>query len=300
MESLIEFIFGIISIGLSILPFAGFFIFIVVLVKNENKPNSFFNLGYNQPGFSARFGSNEKVNKSLFYILPEISRYRQQNSIPDISRQQKAFMVLAIAIMNIDGDRDREEYKVLLQFLSKEYGRDAYGLRGKYINKFIEFDIDYRYACKFLSRYSRYFRKSVLYAMVKIAIADKVYSDEEERLLESITNHLKLEISDLETIKSRLFTYKYKKQEQSYYQSYQSNTKTYSKNNTVLEEAYKIMGLSTNASDLEIKKAYRTLAKKYHPDKHSTKSEFLINQAEEQFETIKDAYELIKKEKNLN
>ena len=33
-----------------------------------------------------------------------------------------------------------------------------------------------------------------------------------------------------------------------------------------MSDPYKVLGLSPNASDEEVKKAYKTLAKKYHPE----------------------------------
>jgi len=41
-----------------------------------------------------------------------------------------------------------------------------------------------------------------------------------------------------------------------------------------MENAYKILGLQPGASKKEIRTAYRTLAKKYHPDKHQQKQEY--------------------------
>ena len=59
------------------------------------------------------------------------------------------------------------------------------------------------------------------------------------------------------------------------------------------EDYYNILGLKKDASDGEIKKSYRKLAMKYHPD--HTKGD---KSAEEKFKKMNEAYEKIKKESN--
>ncbi|UOQ33132.1 Chaperone protein DnaJ [Candidatus Vidania fulgoroideae] len=54
-----------------------------------------------------------------------------------------------------------------------------------------------------------------------------------------------------------------------------------------MNKYYKILGISNNASPSEVKKAYRRLAMKYHPDINKEKN------AEEKFKEIKEAYEKI-------
>lgn len=58
-----------------------------------------------------------------------------------------------------------------------------------------------------------------------------------------------------------------------------------------MKDYYKILGLTEDASDEDIKKAYRKLASKWHPDKHS--SESAKKTAEEEFKLIKEAYETL-------
>lgn len=54
------------------------------------------------------------------------------------------------------------------------------------------------------------------------------------------------------------------------------------------QDYYKLLDVSKNASDTEIKKAYRKLARKYHPDVSTERN------AEEKFKQIKEAYEVLK------
>jgi curved DNA-binding protein len=54
------------------------------------------------------------------------------------------------------------------------------------------------------------------------------------------------------------------------------------------KDYYQILGVNKNASDEEIKRAYRKLAMKYHPDKNPNKKE-----AEERFKEINEAYAVL-------
>ena len=62
-----------------------------------------------------------------------------------------------------------------------------------------------------------------------------------------------------------------------------------------MENPYKILGVSTDATDAEIKKAYRDLAKKYHPDNYVNNP--LADLASEKMKQINDAYDTITKER---
>ena len=64
-----------------------------------------------------------------------------------------------------------------------------------------------------------------------------------------------------------------------------------------IKEAYEMLGVSKNASDADVKKAYRRLMNQHHPDKLVSKGlpEEMIKLANEKTQQIKEAYERIKK-----
>ncbi|MFC2090150.1 J domain-containing protein [Bacteroidota bacterium] len=59
------------------------------------------------------------------------------------------------------------------------------------------------------------------------------------------------------------------------------------------ETLYRILGLNTGAGEREIKKAYRFLAKKYHPDRNDSE------EATRKFQEINRAYEMLTKKKSI-
>ena len=63
-----------------------------------------------------------------------------------------------------------------------------------------------------------------------------------------------------------------------------------------MNDPYQILGVSENASDEEIKKAYRELARKYHPDNYVDNP--LADLAEEKMKEINEAYEAIQKQRS--
>ena len=62
-----------------------------------------------------------------------------------------------------------------------------------------------------------------------------------------------------------------------------------------MQDPYEVLGVSRNASAEEIKKAYRTLSRKYHPDANINNPNKA--QAEEKFKQVQQAYKQIMDEK---
>lgn len=66
-----------------------------------------------------------------------------------------------------------------------------------------------------------------------------------------------------------------------------------------LEEAYKVLGVKSDATDEEVRNAYRQLALKYHPDRVATLGEDVKKQAEETFKRINEAKEKVWQSRGL-
>lgn len=90
-----------------------------------------------------------------------------------------------------------------------------------------------------------------------------------------------------------------------YNSSNSSNSNSNSSNNyrrssgVSVSEAYDILGVAGNASDAEVKKAYRALAMKYHPDRVSGMGDEAVRQATESMRQINAAWDVLKEARGI-
>ncbi len=136
--------------------------------------------------------------------------------------------------------------------------------------------------------------------LFEVAAADKMFSDGEDSYIKRVAEYLKIKESDVKIIRDR-FLAKGVKEQKAKYKQYK-NTSSFSSSvyTCYSSKAYEILGIDKTASVDEIKKAYRTLVKKNHPDIFATQGEEAMEQAEESFQIITEAYELIKRLRGIN
>lgn len=212
-----------------------------------------------------------------------------------------ALTVLIAAVMKADGEVKRSELDYVKQFLLKNYGEE----NGNYLLHLLrdlvkpEAKIDIKAICaqvKYNTDYTT--RYHIVDFLFGLAQADGEYADAENQVLHSIASNLGINSGDYASIYNRHVAggYRQSSDNYSYYRrNYGSNYSSGSEYGSPGKpDPYEVLGINPTASDDEIKKAYRRLAMKYHPDKVEGMGEEVKKQAEEQFKKINEAYETLK------
>lgn len=208
--------------------------------------------------------------------------YRNTGSVEDLNA---ALLVLMAAVMKADGNVQKSELEYVKKFLLQNYGEDKAKQLLLKLRDVVKQDIPVLDVCrqiKFNTDYTtRYHMVDFLFG---IAASDNQILGSEQNILLTISNALGLNSGDYASIYARHVDYGYSGSSSSSSSSRSSYTK----------DPYKVLGLTKNATDDEVKKAYRRLAMKYHPDKVEGLGEDMKKNAEAQFREINEAYEQIK------
>ena len=132
----------------------------------------------------------------------------------------------------------------------------------------------------------------------RMARADGYITAHKKRLLQSIARQLNIEYGGFF---HHRFDHFYQQQKQHYHrqqQAYQEGTHT---SPAALQEAYRLFGVSSSVNEVQLKRAYRQLISKHHPDKLMAKGlpEEMIRLATQKTQQIRKAYQLICKAKGF-
>ncbi len=200
-----------------------------------------------------------------------------------------SLLVLVAAIMKADGTVRKVELDYVKQFLVRNFGRDGAIEALSMLKDILKQNIDIAPVCLQIRDNMDYAsRLQLMYFLVNVANIDDHFDVAEQRLLEFIAEHIGISAADKESIRS-MFT-----DEQNTYRSRPGQSSAPN-----LTQAYRILEAEPNADVATIKKAYRTMANKYHPDKVAYLGEDVKKAANEKFQKLNEAYETIKKDKGF-
>lgn len=183
-------------------------------------------------------------------------------------------LILTAAVMKADGKVMKSELNFVKDFLAKNFGNDNLQNRIDILRNLLDKNIDVYQACEKIRTAFPYATKlQLLHYLFGIAVADSDCSKSEKDLIERIANLIGLSSADYKSIEAMYFN--------------------------VTDSAYVILQIEKTASDEEVKKAYKRMCIKYHPDKVAHLGEEAQKAANAKFQEINNAYEKIKKERNL-
>jgi DnaJ like chaperone protein len=142
----------------------------------------------------------------------------------------------------------------------------------------------------------------ILQFLMGLSGADGYFHEQELDMIRRITDWLGLSYTTFESVRimfmsnGQQWTGNNSYGGNSYSDSYSGTTRSVYSN---LDNDYKILEVSPDVSDTELKKAYRMAAMKHHPDKVSHLGEDIRKAAEEKFAKVNQAYERIKKSRGI-
>lgn len=253
-------------------------------------------------GSESRTGAYERPPEQSYGSTTHESsqRYRNTGNKEDLSH---ALLVLIAAVMKADNVVRKSELELVKRFLVSNYGEDKAKellLKLRYLQ---QVDIPIGDVCQQIKQNTDYTtRYHMLDFLFSLADSDGEVTMPETSVLRTISNRLGVNALDFMSIMGRHVNGSYGStgsgpfgSRSGGYGSGSSRSRYGSGgSSTSKKDPYKVLGLDSTATDEEIKKAYRRLAMKYHPDKVEGLGEEVKKNAEAQFREINEAYETLK------
>jgi DnaJ like chaperone protein len=200
------------------------------------------------------------------------SFYQQRTTNSDFATM---LIALSAAIMRADGKVLKAELEYVKTFFKAQFGPQFSVSHLQTLKKFLDSDdIPLEQICADIrNRTQVEARVQLLYYLFGIAKSDGDVSNTELMLINRIAQLLGVPTPEFESVKNM------------FYRDVNSD--------------YKVLEIENTATNEEIKKAYRQMAIKYHPDKVASLGEEFQKGAKEKFQKVQEAYENIKKNKGF-
>ena len=218
-------------------------------------------------------------------------RYSNTGTADDLSA---ALLVLIAAVMKADSVVRKSELELVKRFLVSNYGEEKAKELLLKLRDMQQEDFPINDICQQIKQNTDYTtRYHMLDFLFSIADADGEVTFQEQSLLRTISNRLGINARDFLSIMARHVAGNFGGFGGGHGTGGSGSSRS-SSSTGYTKDPYKVLGLDSSATDEEIKKAYRRLAMKYHPDKVEGLGEEVKKNAEAQFREINEAYETLK------
>ena len=213
-----------------------------------------------------------------YYLASRAEKAAEVNDeVQRIQGQRNSFLmsllVLSAAVIKADGKTTSQELSTLRSFFTRNFGPQAGNEAEEIVKNILSKNFNLYEVCTQVRSCMDYSQRLQLYHyLVGLGACDGLHQREVD-ILETIATYIGLSKSEVDSIFAQLRP------------SNDSN--------------YRILEITPEATNDEVKKAYRKMAVKYHPDKVATLGEDVQKAAEEKFKAISQAYEAICKERGI-
>ncbi len=186
-----------------------------------------------------------------------------------------SLLLLAAIVMKADGRVDKREQEFVRRQFIAIYGQERAANAFRLFKEFIQKDhVSARQVALQVRRYMDHpSRLQLVHFLFNIAKADGYVNELEEKKISQIATYLGINPRDYASIKAMFFN--------------------------ASDANYRILEITKQATDIEVKKAYRKMAKKFHPDKVRHLGVEHQKGAEEKFKRIQKAYDAIQAERGF-
>ncbi len=185
-----------------------------------------------------------------------------------------SLLVLSSAVMKADGRIMKSELDYVRRFIAQNFGVDAEKEASVLLRDILKQEVDINAVGAQVQRFMNGdSRLQLLHFLTGIAQADGLVSSDELAILRKISISLGISHNESESIFAMF--------------------------DKGIDAAYQVLEVDKSATNEEIKKAYKRLAIKHHPDKVFNLGADVQKAAEERFKSISEAYEKIKKYRGL-
>ena len=220
------------------------------------------------------------IGAVLGYTYASMSN-KESYRIPGSSSSTKhgdfiiSVLVLFAKVMKADGKLLKSELNYVKRFLKQQFGIHKTKELMVVFRDILEQDYPLKDVCKQIQRSMDHpSRLELIHILYGLSASDGHVHPEEIKIIQTMANYLNINKNDYESIKAMFATDE--------------------------EAIFRVLEISPNASNDEIKKAYRKMANKYHPDKVSHLGKEMQKMAEEKFKAVNDAYQRLKKDRNIS
>ncbi len=250
-------------IGFALLGhFGGFIGFIVGILIDNYRNSSAWDENYQGESYAHKFDRSQNYKTNSTY---------QRSATQDFAYN---LLKLTAAVMKADGKVLKAELNYVKEFYIRHFGVEETKEYMPILRDLLKQNLNLRQVSFQIAQRTNYnSRLQMLNYLFGIANSDQYISKAEVNVIHQIAGFLGITPTDFEKIKTSFVQY--------------------------IHNDYKIIGVPTNASNEEIKRAYRNLAMKYHPDRVARLGQEAREKAEKKFQEIQSAYESIKKERRF-